>query len=71
MALSEYALMMAAAGSALLFRDASWLTMAALIVAWVAVYAVIAVTIDRRWKEKLLVGAAPHSNPLPASGERG
>jgi UDP-N-acetylmuramyl pentapeptide phosphotransferase/UDP-N-acetylglucosamine-1-phosphate transferase len=71
MALSEYALMIAAAGSALLFRDASWLTMVALIVAWVAVYAVIAVTIDRRWKEKLLIGAAPHPNPLPASGERG
>jgi UDP-N-acetylmuramyl pentapeptide phosphotransferase/UDP-N-acetylglucosamine-1-phosphate transferase len=71
MALSEYALMIAAAGSALLFRDASWLTAAALIVAWAAVYAVIAVTIDRRWRKKLLVGAASHPNPLPASGERG
>jgi UDP-N-acetylmuramyl pentapeptide phosphotransferase/UDP-N-acetylglucosamine-1-phosphate transferase len=72
MALSEYALMIAAAGSALFLRDASWLAAAALVAMWVAVYAVIAVSIDRRWVAKLSVGAAPHPNPLPAhGGERG
>jgi UDP-GlcNAc:undecaprenyl-phosphate GlcNAc-1-phosphate transferase len=69
MALSEYALMIAAAGSALLLRDAGWSTTAALIVAWVAVYAAIAVSIDRRWAEKLVVGVAPHPNPLHRHGE--
>lgn len=69
MALAEYAIMIAAAGSALLFRDAGWLTAAALIVVWAAVCAVIAMTIDKRWAEKLLVGAAPHPNPLHRHGE--
>jgi UDP-GlcNAc:undecaprenyl-phosphate GlcNAc-1-phosphate transferase len=69
MALAEYALMIAVAGSALLFRDAGWLTTAALIMLWAAVYTVIAVTIDRRWEEKLSVGAAPHPNPLHRYGE--
>jgi UDP-N-acetylmuramyl pentapeptide phosphotransferase/UDP-N-acetylglucosamine-1-phosphate transferase len=72
MALSEYALMIAAAGSALTLRDASWPTAFALIAVWVAVYAAIALSIDRRWAEKLSVGAAPHPNPLPVKdGERG
>jgi UDP-N-acetylmuramyl pentapeptide phosphotransferase/UDP-N-acetylglucosamine-1-phosphate transferase len=72
MALSEYAVMIAAAGSALTLRDASWPTAFALIAVWVAVYAAIALSIDRRWAEKLSVGAAPHPNPLPVKdGERG
>jgi UDP-N-acetylmuramyl pentapeptide phosphotransferase/UDP-N-acetylglucosamine-1-phosphate transferase len=72
MALGEYALMIAAAGSALMLRDAGWLTAAALILAWGAVYAAIAMTIDRRWAEKLPVGAASHPDPLPIKdGERG
>lgn len=75
MALCEYALMIAAAGSALLLREAGWLAAAALIAVWAAVYAVIAVSIDRRWAEKLSVGTAPHPNPLPVPdrghGERG
>jgi UDP-N-acetylmuramyl pentapeptide phosphotransferase/UDP-N-acetylglucosamine-1-phosphate transferase len=72
MALSEYAVMITAAGSALLMRDAGWLTAVVLIMIWAAVYAVIAVTIDRRWAEKLSVGAAPHPNPHPLkNGERG
>ena len=71
MALSEYALMIATAGSALLMRDAGWLA-AAVIAGWAVVYAIIARSIDRQWAEKLSVEAAPHPNPLPANGgERG
>lgn len=69
MALAEYAVMMAAAISALLFRDGVWLSTATLIVMWAAVYAAIAVSIDRRWAERLSVGAAPHPNPLHRHGE--
>lgn len=68
MALGEYALMIAAAGSALMLRDANWLAGALLIAVWAAVYAVIAVGIDRRWSEKLVVRAAPHPNPLHRHG---
>ena len=69
MALAEYAIMIAAAASALMFRDAGWLAAMLMIAAWAAVYAVIAVAIDRRWAETLSVGAAPHPNPLHRHGE--
>jgi len=72
MALAEYAVMAAAAGSALLFRDAGWMAAMLLIAAWAVVYAVIVVAVDRQWAEKAVGGAAPHPNPLPMKdGERG
>lgn len=69
MALAEYAIMVAAAVSALMFRDAGWMVATVLIAVWVAAYAIIATAVDRQWREKLLGGAAPHPNPL--NGERG
>ncbi|MFM9849023.1 MAG: MraY family glycosyltransferase [Hyphomicrobiaceae bacterium] len=68
MALSEYAIMIAAAGSALILRDAGWAAAIVLITFWAVVYAIVAATIDRQWTAHTTFGAAPHPNPLPANG---
>ena len=69
MALAEYAVMVAAAVSALLFREAGWATATVLIGVWTVVYVAIAMAIDRRWAEHSGRGAAPHPNPLHRHGE--
>lgn len=49
LALAEYALMLAAAGSALVLRTAGPLVVAVALSGWVAVYAVLALVVDRHW----------------------
>ena len=69
MALAEYAIMIAAAVSALLFREVGWVTATVLIGVWAVAYIAIAMTIDRRWTETQVVRVAA---PLPMKdGERG
>ena len=49
LALGAYALMLSAAGSALALRTAGPVVVAAVLTAWVAVYAMLAAAIDRQW----------------------
>jgi len=51
MALSEYALMLAVAGSALLTRQAGAPVAVATVAGWLIIYAAIAASIDRRWRQ--------------------
>ena len=59
LALAVYALMLAAAGSALSHRTAAAPAAAMHLVLWVAVYAGIAIAIDRRWSAAESVVATP------------
>ena len=51
MALASYALMLAAAASALALRTSPPVAVTALLLAWAGIYAAIAVYVDRRWHQ--------------------
>lgn len=70
-ALAEYAVMAAAAGSALLVRTASVIEVVSMLLAWAIVYAAVAFWIDRRWTAcQGLQGRAVSSQTTPAPPDR-
>lgn len=70
-ALAEYALMAAAAGSALWMRTASVTQVASTLLAWAIVYTAMALWIDRRWAAcQGLHGRADSSQTTPAPPDR-